>query len=97
MQEAAGTWCDDGSSTDEQWQRDSGSERLRGSLRGMRHPENEIYRIAHDRIAESWGEGDWLGTLRQLGAGDRMTVTRTSEPQSRRHHHDGRRPRRAPS
>jgi predicted ester cyclase len=32
------------------------------------HSENEIYRIADGRIAESWGEGDWLGTMRQLGA-----------------------------
>jgi predicted ester cyclase len=46
-----------------------------GSFRGIpathrriRHSENEIYRIADGRIAESWGEGDWLGTMRQLGA-----------------------------
>jgi predicted ester cyclase len=36
--------------------------------RRIRHSENEIYRIADGRIAESWGEGDWLGTMRQLGA-----------------------------
>ena len=36
--------------------------------RRIRHSENEIYRIAGGRVAESWGEGDWLGTLRQLGA-----------------------------
>ena len=36
--------------------------------RRIRHTENEIYRIADGRIAESWGEGDWLGTMRQLGA-----------------------------
>ena len=34
--------------------------------RRIRHTENEIYRIADGRIAESWGEGDWLGTFRQL-------------------------------
>jgi predicted ester cyclase len=46
-----------------------------GSFRGLppthrriRHSENEIYRISDGRIAESWGEGDWLGTMRQLGA-----------------------------
>jgi predicted ester cyclase len=46
-----------------------------GSFRGIspthrriRHSENEIYRISDGRIAESWGEGDWLGTMRQLGA-----------------------------
>jgi predicted ester cyclase len=36
--------------------------------RRIRHSENEIYRIADGRIVESWGEGDWLGTMRQLGA-----------------------------
>ena len=36
--------------------------------RRIRHTENEIYRIAGGQIAESWGEGDWLGTMRQLGA-----------------------------
>lgn len=36
--------------------------------RRIHHSENEIYRIADGRIAESWGEGDWLGTMRQLGA-----------------------------
>jgi hypothetical protein len=35
--------------------------------RRIYHTENEIYRIAAGRIAESWGEGNWLGTLRQLG------------------------------
>jgi predicted ester cyclase len=47
-----------------------------GSFRGIPptqrriyHTENEIYRIAAGRIAESWGEGNWLGTLRQLGVG----------------------------
>lgn len=39
-----------------------------GTGRRIRHSENEIYRIAGGRVAESWGEGDWLGTLRQLGA-----------------------------
>lgn len=34
--------------------------------RRIRHPENEIYRIADGQITESWGEGDWLGTFRQL-------------------------------
>ncbi len=34
----------------------------------VHHSENEIYRIADGHVAESWGEGDWLGTLRQLGA-----------------------------
>ena len=34
--------------------------------RRIRHTENEIYRIVDGRIAESWGEGDWLGTFRQL-------------------------------
>lgn len=34
--------------------------------RRIRHTENEIFRIAGGRIAESWGEGDWVGTLRQL-------------------------------
>jgi predicted ester cyclase len=34
--------------------------------RRIRHTENEIFRIADGRIAESWGEGDWVGTLRQL-------------------------------
>lgn len=34
--------------------------------RSIRHTENEIFRIAGGRIAESWGEGDWVGTLRQL-------------------------------
>ncbi|MBV9919969.1 MAG: ester cyclase [Pseudonocardia sp.] len=45
-----------------------------GSFRGIQpthrrihHTENEIYRIAAGRIAESWGEENWLGTLRQLG------------------------------
>jgi len=38
------------------------------TYRRIRHSENEIYRIADGRIAESWGEGDWLGTMRQLGA-----------------------------
>lgn len=36
--------------------------------RRIRHTENEIYRIEGGRIVESWGEGDWLGTLGQLGA-----------------------------
>ncbi len=36
--------------------------------RRIKHTENEIYRIADGRIAESWGEGDWLGTFRQLDA-----------------------------
>jgi predicted ester cyclase len=35
--------------------------------RRIRHSENEIYQIVDGRIAESWGEGDWLGTMRQLG------------------------------
>jgi hypothetical protein len=34
--------------------------------RRIRHTENEIYRIADGQITESWGEGDWLGTFRQL-------------------------------
>jgi predicted ester cyclase len=34
--------------------------------RRIRHTETEIYRIADGRITESWGEGDWLGTQRQL-------------------------------
>jgi predicted ester cyclase len=34
--------------------------------RRIRHTENEIFRVADGRIAESWGEGDWLGTIRQL-------------------------------
>ena len=41
---------------------------IRPTQRRIRHTENEIYRIADGRIAESWGEGDWLGTMRQLGA-----------------------------
>jgi predicted ester cyclase len=36
--------------------------------RRIHHSENEIYRIADGRIAESWGEGDWLGTFQQLGS-----------------------------
>ena len=36
--------------------------------RRIHHSENEIYRIDGGRVAESWGEGDWLATLRQLGA-----------------------------
>ena len=36
--------------------------------RRIHHSENEIYRIVGGQIAESWGEGSWLGTLRQLGA-----------------------------
>lgn len=46
-----------------------------GEFRGMaptgkriHHTENEIYRLAEGRIVESWGEGDWLSTLTQLGA-----------------------------
>ena len=35
--------------------------------RRIRHAENEIYRIRDGRVAESWGEGSWLYTLRQLG------------------------------
>jgi predicted ester cyclase len=34
--------------------------------RRIRHTENEIFRIADGRIAESWGEGSWVGTLHQL-------------------------------
>jgi predicted ester cyclase len=34
--------------------------------RRIEHTENEIYRVAGGRLAESWGEGDWLGTMRQL-------------------------------
>lgn len=34
--------------------------------RRIRHTENEIFRIADGRITESWCEGDWLGTFRQL-------------------------------
>lgn len=36
--------------------------------RRIRHTENEIFRIAGGRIAESWGEGDWVGTMHQLDA-----------------------------
>jgi predicted ester cyclase len=42
--------------------------RIPATHRRIRHSENEIYRITECRIVESWGEGDWLGTLRQLGA-----------------------------
>jgi predicted ester cyclase len=35
--------------------------------RRIHHTENEIYRVQGGQIVESWGEGDWLGTLRQLG------------------------------
>lgn len=35
--------------------------------RRIQHSENEIYRIRDGQIVESWGEGNWLGTLRQLG------------------------------
>lgn len=38
------------------------------TYRRIRHSENEIYRIAAGQIAESWGEVDWLGTMRQLAA-----------------------------
>jgi predicted ester cyclase len=30
------------------------------------HTENEIYRTADEQIVESWGEGSWLSTMRQL-------------------------------
>lgn len=36
--------------------------------RRVHHSENEIYRVADGLVSESWGEGNWLGTLRQLGA-----------------------------
>jgi predicted ester cyclase len=36
--------------------------------RRIQHTKYEIYRIAEGRIAESWGEGNWLSTLSQLGA-----------------------------
>ena len=48
--------------------------------RRIRHSENEIYRIADGRIAESWGEGDWLGTMRQLGAAATPWTERASAP-----------------
>jgi predicted ester cyclase len=35
--------------------------------RRIHHTENEIYRVRGGQIVESWGEGDSLGTLRQLG------------------------------
>jgi predicted ester cyclase len=35
--------------------------------RMIRHTENEMFRISAGRIRESWGEGDWVGTLRQFG------------------------------
>ncbi len=44
--------------------------------RRIHHTENEIYRIAGGRIVESWGEGDWLGTLSQLGAPPLTKVSR---------------------
>jgi predicted ester cyclase len=34
--------------------------------RRIRHTENEIYRTAGGRVVESWGEGSWLATIRQL-------------------------------
>lgn len=40
--------------------------------RRIRHTENEIYRITDGRISESWGEGDWLGTFRQLDSPTRV-------------------------
>jgi predicted ester cyclase len=43
-------------------------QKIAATHRRIRHSENEIYRIADGQIAESWGEGDWLGTMRQLGA-----------------------------
>ncbi len=41
--------------------------------RRIHHTENEIYRVAEGRIAESWGEGNWIGTLHQLGVGAGLT------------------------
>ncbi len=34
--------------------------------RRIQHTENEIYRTAGGRVVESWGEGSWLSTIRQL-------------------------------
>jgi predicted ester cyclase/hemerythrin-like domain-containing protein len=51
--------------------------------RRIRHTENEIFRVAGGRIAESWGEGDWVGTLRQLDtpATKRAGAGLTSRPE----------------
>ena len=51
------------------------------------HTENEIYRTAGERIVESWGEGSWLSTMRQLRetgpAPDDPTMAGPPRPQSR--------------